>query len=114
MFCKNKMRLSLFVDLTNEICNIYITRLLSILHTGISSGLNGNIQISFTDVSYAETMSDAATTRGESGISPRSFRRGKNEADRLRKEQKKRKREILKSKEEALRKQIEVRVIQMV
>ena len=69
---------------------------------------------SFTDVSYAETMSDASDYEGRVRDLTEKLQKRKNEADRLRKEQKKRKREILKSKEEALRKQIEVRALQMV
>ena len=64
--------------------------------------------LTFLDVSYAETQSDLSDFEGRVRALNDELRHRRQLADRLKRERKKRKREILKSKEDALKKQIEV------
>lgn len=63
----------------------------------------------FLDVStYTETQSDLSDFEGRVRALTEELKRRKIQADKLKKERKKRRKDILKNKEEALKKQIEV------
>lgn len=63
----------------------------------------------FSDVStYTETQSDLSDFEGRVRALTEELKRRKIQADKLKKERKKRRKDILKNKEEALKKQIEV------
>lgn len=70
---------------------------------------DGQFFLSFSDVStYTETQSDLSDFEGRVRALTEELKRRKIQADKLKKERKKRRKDILKNKEEALKKQIEV------
>lgn len=70
---------------------------------------DGQFFLSLSDVStYTETQSDLSDFEGRVRALTEELKRRKIQADKLKKERKKRRKDILKNKEEALKKQIEV------
>lgn len=70
---------------------------------------DGQFFLFFSDVStYTETQSDLSDFEGRVRALTEELKRRKIQADKLKKERKKRRKDILKNKEEALKKQIEV------